>query len=107
MEFESVPVQLNLPSPPPFKEAEVQIIDKEVDKLLHKGVIQIALSCHEKSLSNLFLVLKKTGDVRLIINLKALNEFVQKIHFKTENIQMALNFIARVTSVISIDLKDA
>lgn len=81
MEFESVPVQLNLPRPPPFKEAEVQLIDKEVDKLFHKGVIKIALPCQEKSLYYLFLVPKKTGDVRPIINLKALNEFVQKIHF--------------------------
>ena len=107
LEFESVPIQLNLPRPPPFKRAEIQLIDEEVDKLLNKGAIQIALPCHEEFLSNLFLVPKKTGDMRPVINLKPLNEFVQKIHFKMENIQMALNFIARGNSMISIDLKDA
>ena len=107
LEFESVPIQLSLPRRPSFKEAKVQLTDEEVDKILNKGAIQIAPPCHEEFLSNLFLVPKKTGDMRPVINLKPLNKFVQKIHFKIENIQMASNFIARGDSTISIDLKDA
>ena len=107
LKFESVPIELNLPRPPPFKEAEIQLIDEEVDKLLNLRAIQIALPCHEEFLSNLFLVPKKTGDMRPVINLKPLNEFVQKIHFKMENIQTVLNFIARGDSMILIDLNDA
>ena len=42
-----------------------------------------------------------------VVNLKSLNEFVQKIHFRMENILMDLNFITREDSMISIDLKDA
>ena len=42
--------------------------------------------------------------MRAIINLKPLNVFVQKIHFKIENINTALHSIA---PLVSIDLKDA
>ena len=38
-----------------------------------------------------FPVPKKTGDLRPEINLKPLNQFAQRIHFKMENIQMAMN----------------
>ena len=107
LEFESVPIQLKLPRPPPFKEAEIQLIDEEVEKSLNKGAIQIARPRHGELLSNLFLVPKKTGDMRPVVNLKPLNEFVRKIHFKMENIQTALNFIPRGDSMISTDLKDA
>ena len=50
---------------------------------------------------------KKTGDMRPVINLKPMNEFVQAIHFKMENIQMALDFTVRGDYLVTIDLKDA
>ena len=58
-------------------------------------------------ISNIFLVPKKTGDFRPVINLKPLNQFVQKIHFKMENIRMALNCISPGDFMVSLDLKDA
>ena len=45
--------------------------------------------------------------MRPVINLKPLNEFLQNIHFKMENIQMALNLITQGDYMISIDLKNA
>ena len=58
-------------------------------------------------LHTVFLVPKKTGDFRPVINLKPLNQFVEKIHFKMDNICMALNCISPGDFMVSIDLKDA
>jgi len=107
LEFESVPIQFSLPKTPPFSKTEVDLIDSEIDKLLQKGAITQVARKNEEFISNIFLVPKKTGDMRPVINLKPLNQFVQKIHFKMENIQMALNFISQGDYMISIDLKDA
>ena len=41
-----------------------------------------AAHCLDEFISNIFLVLKKTADLRPVINVKPLNEFVEKIHFK-------------------------
>ena len=49
----------------------------------------------------------KTGDLRPVINLKPLNQFVQRIYFKMENIQMVSNFVSLVDYMMSLDLKDA
>ena len=45
--------------------------------------------------------------MRPIINLKPLNVFVQKIHFKIEDINTALHAIVPGDYLVSIDLKDA
>ena len=54
-----------------------------------------------------FPVPKKTGDLRPEINLKPLNQFAQRIHFKMENIQMAMNFVSLGDYMVSLDLKEA
>ena len=107
LEFESEPVQYCLPKAPPFNPMEIKLIDNEVIKLIDKGAVVPVLYEHKEFISNIFLVPKKTGDMRPVINLKPLNQFVEKIHFKMENIQMALNFISQGDYMISIDLKDA
>ena len=43
--------------------------------------------------TNIFLVPKNSGGFRPFINLKPLNQFVEKIHFKMENIQLTSNAI--------------
>ena len=63
--------------------------------------------CDNEFISPVFLVPKKTGDFRPVINLKPLDQFVEKIHFKMENIHMALNCISPGDFMVSIDLKDA
>ena len=50
--------------------------------------------CDNEFISTVFLVPKKTGDFQPVINLKPLNQFVKKIHFKMESIHMALNCIS-------------
>ena len=63
--------------------------------------------CDKEFISTVCLVPKKTGDFRLVINLKPLNQFVQKIHFKVANNRLALNCISPGDFILSIDLKDA
>ena len=107
LEFDSLHVQSVLPRPPPVSEREKQLIDEEITKLLTKGAIRKVSSCPYDFISNIFLVPKKTGDLRPVINLKPLNQFVQRIHFKMENIQMAMNFVSLGDYMVSLDLKDA
>ena len=107
LEFNALPVQLVLPRPPPFSEREKQLIDEEFTKLLTKGAIRKVTSCPYEFISNIFLVPKKTGDLHPVINLKPLNQFVQRIHFKMENIQMVMNFVSPGDYMVSLDLKDA
>ena len=82
------------------------LVDTEIDQLLRKGAIQCVSPCQGENISNYFFP-KKTGEMRPVINLKPLNEFVRAIHFKMENIQMALDFTARGDYLVTIDLKDA
>ena len=73
---------------------EKQLSDEEIIKLLTEGAIGKVSSCPYEFISNIFLVPKKTGDLRPVINLKPLNQFVQRIHFKMENIQLAMIFFS-------------
>ena len=107
LEFASLPHQAKLPASPPFNPNEVKLIGDEVQKLVKKGAINEVYHCKNEFISNLFLVPKKTGDFRPVINLKPLNQFVEEIHFKMENIQMVLNAVSPGDYMASLDLKDA
>ena len=60
--------------------------------------------CDNEFISTVCLVPTKTGNFRPVINLKPLNQFVEKIHFKMENTRMALNCISSGDFMVSIDL---
>ena len=55
----------------------------------------------------MFLVPKKTGDLRPVINLKPLNEFVVKMHIKMEGIHLGQDLVKPGGYLATIDLKDA
>ena len=94
LEFETTPHQVNLPKFPKFSESETVLIESEIRKVISKGAVIEVFPCDNELISTVFLVPKKTGDFRPVINLKPLNQFVEKIHFKMENIHMALNCIS-------------
>ena len=104
LEFETTPHQVNLPKFPKFTERETALIESEIKKLISKGAVTEVSPCDNEFISTVFLVPKKTGDFRPVINLKPLNQFVEKIHFKMENIRMALNCISSGDFMVSIDL---
>lgn len=61
----------------------------------------------DEFISNLFLVPKKTGDLRPVINLKPLNKFVRTIHFKMESIDYVKHLLQPGEFMAITDLKDA
>ena len=75
--------------------------------MIEKGAIQAVAPCKGEFISTLFLVPKKSGGFRPVINLKPLNQFVEKIHFKMENIQTAIESLNYGDYMVSLDLKDA
>ena len=85
------PIQTEMQRAIKFNEKELIIIDKEIEKLLAKGVL--VHSQHEPGefISPIFLRLKKNAiDYRMILNLKELNSFVEYEHFKMESLRSEL-----------------
>ena len=74
MKFVSIPRQNRLPGLPHLSDSGILLIDAELEKLLAKRAIDQVSHCE--------------GEFRPVIYLKPLNEFVQKIHFKIENIDL-------------------
>ena len=105
LEFETTPHQVNLPKFPKFSESETVLIESEIRKVISKGAVIEVFPCDNELISTVFLVPKKTGDFRPVINLKPLNQFVEKIHFKMENIHMALNCISPRDFMVSIRMR--
>ena len=82
----STPVQTKMPNPSCFNRQEQMLIDKEVSKLLERKAISHSVMTKDSFVSNLFLVPKKGGEMRPVINLKDLNVFLKYNHFKMEGI---------------------
>ena len=90
-----------------YSQAQQEIIDIEIQKLLKKKVI---VKCdHEEGeiISPTFLKEKPDGSFRFILNLKKLNENITKIHFKMETIMSILKLVTLLTYFTKINLKDA
>jgi hypothetical protein len=90
-----------------FSFSERESISDEVKKLLAKGAIRKCSFDKSQFLSNLFLVPKKSGEMRSVINLKRLNTFVEYLHFKMENISSLVDLLRPNDFIATIDLKDA
>ena len=78
-------------SPPQINMNSTQklAINKEIKRLLTIGCIKEVKRTERLFLSNIFTVPKKNGDLRLVINLKDLNQFRAFHHFKMESFQTA------------------
>ena len=68
-------------------------IDNEINGLIKKQVIRECNHVHSEFLSPIFSVPKKDGKVRLILNLKNLNQHIPYEHFKIDSIFSALELI--------------
>ena len=110
-------LKLEFLSIPPFsgvKETHVNvqnlpILLQEVKKLLEKSAIEpVPLHDIQRGFySTIFLVPKKTGDLRPVINLRSLNRYLKKQHFKMDSLNSVLNLVQQGDWAISLDLKDA
>ena len=85
-----------------------QDLQQAVDALLMKGAIERVTNV--KSLgfySRLFLVPKKTGDLRPVIDLSTLNRHMVVLHFKMETQGSVRSAIRSQEWTVSIDIRDA
>jgi hypothetical protein len=107
IKFFEKPIQCFLPIPIKFSMKEKLAIDAEISLLLDKGAIVAVDPCAGQFISNIFVRPKPNGSLRVILNLKKLNEFVVYEHFKNEHLEFILPLIRENSYFASIDLKDA
>lgn len=90
-----------------FNQEKCSMITKEVKSLLDKKAIFQIPSQQEHFLSHLFLVEKKGGGQRPVINLRGLNNYLIYTHFKMEGIHCVKDMIQKGDFMIKLDLSDA
>ena len=90
------PIQKSLPHELKMSEEEMTFIDQELQHLLNMGCIK-ALEGKIPGgwVSNIFLVAKKNGGFRMILNLKKLNEHVVYTKFKMDHIDRVVQLLQK------------
>ena len=90
IEFIQPPVQLVQASMPNLPSALEVVLDQEVRDLLDKQAVHVVEQQFQTEgfISSLFVVPKKGGGNRPVVNLKPLNQFLIYKHFKKEGIHM-------------------
>ena len=83
------------------------MVSQEVQKLLIKGAIVETTLSPASFISQIFLIKKKGGRYRPVINLKFLNQFVWAEHFKKEGLHLLLDLIQQGDWIMKLDQKDA
>jgi len=86
---------------------ESKMISTEIGELMSKGAVVETTPSQGSFVSQIFLVEKKEGGQRPVINLKALNMFVKHEHFKMEGLHTLPDLIQQKDWMIKLDLKDA
>ena len=94
IEFHSEPFQSHQPVTE-CSQQEAPLMQREIKLLLAKGaIIPITQPPAEQGfISTVFLVPKKDGGARPVINLRALNHFISSQHFKMEGVHLLKNLI--------------
>jgi len=84
------------------------LVDQEILDMIAKGALEKVDNPNSPGFySRIFLVPKKTGGMRPVIDLKRLNQFLVHKHFKMESGQSIRRALKQGMWVYSIDLKDA
>jgi len=105
--FVEPPRQAQAPSQTFHNQLERHAIEQEIAEMLQKGAIQVVSPLKGEFISTVFLVKKKDGGNRPVINLKQLNSFVVYQHFKMEGLHLLKHLVQKEDWMIKIDLKDA
>ena len=107
IDFTQNPVQYRVPQEIPFDEKNFELVDDEVKTLLTKGAVVPTYHEKDEFISTIFIVEKKNGKFRPVINLRKLNEYVRYDHFKQETFRVVIDLIQKNDYMTSVDLKDA
>jgi hypothetical protein len=94
-------------SHPAYSIDESHDMSHAINKLLELGAISQCNTSSTQFVSKIFLTPKPNGEKRFILNLKSLNKFIPKIHFKMEDHRTASKLIPQNSYLANIDLKEA
>ena len=88
---------------------DLDLLKLEVEDLLKKDAIETVPwnEINSGFYSTFFLVPKKNGKMRPVINLRPLNRYLRKTHFKMDTMTKVLNLVKPQDWAISLDLADA
>ena len=88
---------------------QIELISLEIESLLKKNAIEKVSTKNAKAgfYSTLFLVAKKSGEMRPVINLRPLNKYLRKLHFKMDTLCKVLDLVQTGDWGLTLDLKDA
>ena len=87
-------------------EAHLTVLEENSSLIIKQAIVQVSDS-PALSLSPIFVIPKRSGGLRVILNLKAINVFIPPQHFRMETLVSILPTISPQDWAISLDLKDA
>lgn len=99
--------QAFIPKPIKFNASEMAIMEQEMLQLQAKGIVVQVTPHFSQYISNVFMRPKKDGSFRIILNLRSLNQTMEKRHFKMNTLKTAINLMTQNCWFASVDLKDA
>ena len=107
LDWRSQPNQFHRPVTGSLNHLQSSAIAEEIPRLLEKGAIEEVPTRRQGFYSRLFLVPKKDQQMRPVINLRPLNNFLRHEHFKMEGIHTVKDLLRQGDWLTRIDLKDA
>lgn len=105
--FYEFPLQSHIPPPLHFSLRDRQAIDAAMEVFIQQHIVERAAVGSSGFCSNIFPRLKKDGSIRIILDLKHLNEYVEYLHFKMDTLKDILPLVTDNCFFASIDLKHA
>ena len=105
--FLQVPVQDRVPFPYRLGVEERGFMDREIVRMLAKGIVEESAWEEGQFVSNVFLRPKASGEFRVILDLTQLNYWIEYEPFKMTSLQTATEMLRPGCWMGSVDLKDA
>lgn len=105
--FKAEPSQVPRPPEGMFSKEQAALLREEVKSLLQKSAISPQRESIGGFYSTLFLVPKMGEQMRPVINLKCVNQWVEAPHFKMEGIATLQDLLRVGDWMVKVDLKDA
>ena len=90
-----------------LSEGEIAAINKEIVDLLKKGVREVCSHTPGEFVSNIFTIPKKSSRNRPVIDMRVLNEFVDYIPFRLEDISFPKSVLRQGDLWTILDLREA
>lgn len=109
LQFASIPPKFNTVLQSQAEGEKARILQEEINSLLYKGAVRIVPPEEKQNgfYSRYFLVPKRGGGLRPILDLRALNRYMRQYKFRMLTHAALMKFVRPGDWFMSIDLKDA